>query len=147
MRRTDKNIKKIIYITEDADFLRKRHLLEAEDFDDNDFVDEDDDFMDESMDESMDELNEDSNDGPDNNDGPEPPMDEEKLRIESLKIATNVAKLMDNVTPDDIVKIAGMVAEFIRNNNTPTNVEESTDDFEDGSDIDTDTDEFVDFEA
>ena len=137
MRRSDKNIKKIIYITEDADFLRKKRLLEAEDFDDGDFVDEDDEFMDESMD----ELNEDGN-GTDN-DEPDPPMDEEKLRIESLKIATNVAKLMDNVTPDDIVKIAGMVAEFIRNNNTPSNVEESMDDFEDGSD----NAEFVDFEA
>ena len=37
-------------------------------------------------------------------------------QIFKLKLATSVAKLMDNVTPEDIVTIAGMLAEFIRNN-------------------------------
>ena len=84
--------KKIVYINENADF-------------EDDFIDEDEEFLNEA----------DENNSGTNND-PEPPMDEEKLRIESLKLATSVAKLMDNVTPEDIITIAGMLAEFIRNN-------------------------------
>ena len=89
--------KKIVYINEAHDF-------------DDDFIDEEDEFIDES-----DSLNEDGEEGPADNQ-PAEPMDEEKLRIESLKLATSVAKLMENVTPEDIITIAGMLAEFIRNN-------------------------------
>ena len=89
--------KKIVYINEAHDF-------------DDDFIDEEDEFIDES-----DSLNEDGEEGPADNQ-PAEPMDEEKLRIESLKLATSVAKLMENVTPEDIIIIAGMLAEFIRNN-------------------------------
>lgn len=42
-------------------------------------------------------------------------MTEEDLKIESLKIATNIAKLMSDVTTDDILTIATKVADFIRN--------------------------------
>ena len=67
---------------------------------------------------------------------PDPPMDEEKLRIESVKLATNIAKLMSNVMPEDIINLAGHVASFIRNNNnkdlsgTPAEFGESDVDFE-----------------
>jgi len=42
-------------------------------------------------------------------------MSEEDLKIESLKIATNIAKLMSDVTPDDIIQIASKVSDFIKN--------------------------------
>jgi len=42
-------------------------------------------------------------------------MSEEELKIESLKIATNIAKLMSDVVPEDVIKISEKVAEFIRN--------------------------------
>ena len=55
-------------------------------------------------------LNED-----DVNEANEPkPMTEEELKIESLKIATNIAKLMSDVTTDDIITIADKVSGFIR---------------------------------
>lgn len=41
-------------------------------------------------------------------------MTDEELKIESLKIATNIAKLMSNVTTEDIVSIAETVAKFIK---------------------------------
>ena len=41
-------------------------------------------------------------------------MTDEELKVESLKIATNIGKLMSNVTPDDIVNIAETVAKFIK---------------------------------
>lgn len=42
-------------------------------------------------------------------------MSDEDLNIESLKIATNVAKLMSGVTTDDILEIAKKISGFIRN--------------------------------
>ena len=42
------------------------------------------------------------------------PMTDEELKIESLKIATNIAKLMSDVTTDDIITIADKVSGFIR---------------------------------
>lgn len=42
-------------------------------------------------------------------------MTDEELKIESLKIATNIAKLMSDVTTDDILTIATKVSDFIRN--------------------------------
>lgn len=41
-------------------------------------------------------------------------MTDEELKIESLKIATNICKLMSNVTTEDIVSIAETVAKFIK---------------------------------
>ena len=41
-------------------------------------------------------------------------MTDEELKIESLKIATNIGKLMSNVTTEDIVSIAETVAKFIK---------------------------------
>jgi hypothetical protein len=40
---------------------------------------------------------------------------------------------MNNVTPEDIVKIAGMLAEFIRNNQDGNISDNATDDFADDS--------------
>lgn len=41
-------------------------------------------------------------------------MTDEELKIESLKIATNIGKLMSSVTTEDIVSIAETVAKFIK---------------------------------
>ena len=41
-------------------------------------------------------------------------MSDEDLKIESLKIATNIGQLMSNVTTEDIVSIAETVAKFIK---------------------------------
>ena len=41
-------------------------------------------------------------------------MTDEELKIGSLKIATNIGKLMSNVTTEDIVSIAETVAKFIK---------------------------------
>ena len=41
-------------------------------------------------------------------------MSDEDLKIESVKIATNIGKLMSNVTTEDIVSIAETVAKFIK---------------------------------
>jgi hypothetical protein len=96
---------------------------------DSDFIDEDDEFIDEDdFNESLNEA-----DGDSDNNEPEPPMDEQKLKIEALKLATNVGKLMNNVTPEDIVKIAGMLAEFIRNNQDGNINDNATDEFNDNS--------------
>lgn len=57
-----------------------------------------------------DELFEDSDE-----DGKKDVMSDEDLNIESLKIATNVAKLMSGVTTDDILEIAKKISGFIRN--------------------------------
>lgn len=101
--------KNIIYINNERDFKRFNRLNEA-----NEFIDEVADEFNDFDDAEKDPLNE--ADGEGSNEKPDEPMDEEKLRIESVKLATNMAKLMDNVSPDDIIKLAGMVAEFIRNN-------------------------------
>ena len=57
-----------------------------------------------------DELNEDDA----NESSEDKTMSEEDLKIESLKIATNIAKLMSDVTTDDIITTADKVAGFIR---------------------------------
>ena len=41
-------------------------------------------------------------------------MSEDDLKIESLKIATNIAKLMQDVIPEDVIAVADKVAEFVR---------------------------------
>lgn len=50
----------------------------------------------------------------DNKSSEDKKMTEEELKIESLKIATNIAKLMSDVTTDDIITIADKVSGFIR---------------------------------
>ena len=76
-------------------------------------------------------------------------MTEEELKIESLKIATNIAKLMSNVTTEDIVDIAATVARFIKgDSDSPVEEEgdeEDEEDEEDSKEPNTDDDE--DFEV
>ena len=40
---------------------------------------------------------------------------DEELRIEALKRAIDIAKLMSNVTTEDIISIAAKVVDYIRN--------------------------------
>lgn len=40
---------------------------------------------------------------------------DEELRIEALKRAIDIAKLMSNVTTEDIINIAAKVVDYIRN--------------------------------
>ena len=73
----------------------------------------------------------------------DPGMTDEELKVESLKIATNIAKLMSNVTPEDIVNIAETVAKFIKNEgevSLETVADESSDDSE-SEDTEGDTEE------
>ena len=42
-------------------------------------------------------------------------MPDEELRIEALKRAIDIAKLMSNVTKEDIISIAAKVVDYIRN--------------------------------
>lgn len=42
-------------------------------------------------------------------------MPDEELRIEALKRAIDIAKLMSNVTTEDIISIAAKVVDYIRN--------------------------------
>lgn len=68
-------------------------------------------------------------------------MTDEELKIESLKIATNIAKLMSNVTPDDIVNIAETVCNFIKNGDSEADFEDTEEDFVSDEDEDEDTSE------
>lgn len=100
-------------------------------------INEDKDFEDFYEDEELDfddSLNEADGDNQGNEtEDEEPPMSEEKLKIEALKIATSMCKLMDNVVPEDIIKTAGKVAEFIRNNGQ-TDLGDTENNFTDASD-------------
>ena len=69
-------------------------------------------------------------------------MTDEELKIESLKIATNIGKLMSNVTTEDIVSIAETVAKFIKGGegaSLETTNDDSSSDEDDGSDDEQDT--------
>ena len=71
-------------------------------------------------------------------------MTEEELKIESLKIATNIAKLMSDVTPEDILSIANTVSDFIRNHEIGgdnSTEETSTEDIDEPINFDIDTEE------
>lgn len=71
-------------------------------------------------------------------------MTEEELKIESLKIATNIAKLMSDVTPEDILSIANTVSDFIRNHEIGgdnSTEETSTEDIDEPINFDLDTEE------
>lgn len=117
--RYNKPVNQIIYLNESEDFIDE---MDDRDFDD-DLNEEDDQDFDDDLNEDADYINEAEDDNQ-----PDPPMDEEKLRIESVKLATNIAKLMSNVMPEDIINLAGHVAAFIRNNNNQ-DLSASTPDF------------------
>lgn len=71
-------------------------------------------------------------------------MTEEELKIESLKIATNIAKLMSDVTPEDILSIANTVSDFIRNHEIGgdnSTEETSSEDIDEPINFDLDTEE------
>lgn len=71
-------------------------------------------------------------------------MTEEELKIESLKIATNIAKLMSDVTPEDILNIANTVSDFIRNHEIGgdnSTEETSSEDIDEPINFDLDTEE------
>ena len=55
----------------------------------------------------------------------ENPMDEQQLRIESLKIATKISKLFDNVQPSDLLEISDKVYNFIQHQNNSGEYDES----------------------
>lgn len=91
---------KVQRILSDRDFLKYRNkarLYEADEFID--------------MDDSLTEENEPTN----NTEAKDKSLTDEELKIESLKIATNIAKLLSDVTAQDIVTIAGTVSAFIKN--------------------------------
>lgn len=100
---------KVQRILSDRDFLKYRNkarLYEADEFID--------------MDDSLTEETEPTN----NAETKDKSLTDEELKIESLKIATNIAKLLSDVTAQDIVTIAGTVSAFIKNfeveGSTPT---------------------------
>lgn len=66
-------------------------------------------------------------------------MSDEDLKIESLKIATNIGKLMSNVTTEDIVSIAETVAKFIKGSESLTL--DNTDETESNKEVTADTEE------
>lgn len=91
---------KVQRILSDQDFLKYRNkarLYEADEFID--------------MDGSLTEETEPTN----NAETKDKSLTDEELKIESLKIATNIAKLLTDVTAQDIVTIAGTVSGFIKN--------------------------------
>ena len=69
-------------------------------------------------------------------------LSDEDLKIESLKIATNIAKLMSNVTTEDIVNIAETIAKFIKGgNDAELEVSDDVEDSKSEKDFETDEDE------
>ena len=68
-------------------------------------------------------------------------MSDEDLKIESLKIATNIGKLMSNVTTEDIVSIAETVAKFIKGSESLTL--DNTDETESNEEATADTDKLA----
>lgn len=81
-------------------------------------------------------------------------MSDEDLKIESLKIATNICKLMNNVLPEDIIEVAEKVANFIKNgggelssdDTTPEETPEEESDFEEVTEETPEGEETEDFE-
>lgn len=73
-------------------------------------------------------------------------MTDEELKIESLKIATNIAKLMSGVTPEDIVNIAETVAKFIKDGANGSLESSSSDEDKEEPVIDEEPEEQKDFE-
>ena len=89
----------------------KKNIKESELFDNDEFL-----------------VNEaDSDNAKNGNDNPkqESPMDEQQLRIESLKIATKISKLFDNVQPSDLLEMSDKVYNFIQHQNNSGEYDES----------------------
>lgn len=89
----------------------KKNIKESELFDNDEFL-----------------VNEaDSDNSQNGNDKPkqESPMDEQQLRIESLKIATKISKLFDNVQPSDLLEMSDKVYNFIQHQNNSGEYDES----------------------
>lgn len=63
-------------------------------------------------------------------------LTDEELKVESLKIATSIAKLMTDVTPEDIINISKTVANFIKGD-----TDEPLEDLEGDDDADVTEDE------
>lgn len=119
-------MKKVRNIFSDKDFQKYNKLNEAENFVDatedvEDIEKEADDFQDASENLTEDVLTEETSASV------EKKMSDEDLKVEALKIATNIAKLMSNVTAQDVVTIAGTVSDFIRNHEIGS--AETSDDF------------------
>ena len=115
-------MKRVRNIFSDKDFQKYNKLNEAEDFVDADDIEKEaDDFQDASEDLTEDVLTEETSASV------EKKMSDEDLKVEALKIATNIAKLMSNVTAQDVVTIAGTVSDFIRNHEIGS--AETSDDF------------------
>ena len=115
-------MKKVRNIFSDKDFQKYNKLNEATDFVDADDIEKEaDDFQDASEDLTEDVLTEETSASV------EKKMSDEDLKVEALKIATNIAKLMSNVTAQDVVTIAGTVSDFIRNHEIGS--AETSDDF------------------
>ena len=72
-------------------------------------------------------------------------MTDEELKIEALKIATNIGKLMSNVTTEDIVNIAETVAKFIKGGESASL--ETVEDTEENSEEENPADTEEDFET
>lgn len=85
---------KVQKILSDRDFLKYRNKTRLYESDDFDTLTEDN---------TTDDTTEDKS------------LTDEELKIESLKIATNIGKLLKNITAQDIVTIAGTVSTFIKN--------------------------------
>lgn len=85
----------------------KQNIKESELFDNDEF--------------KMNEADNDSNDAP----KAENPMDEQQLRIESLKIATKISKLFDNVQPSDLIEMSDKVYNFIQHQNNSGEYDDS----------------------
>ena len=115
-------MKKVRNIFSDKDFQKYNKLNEAADFVDADDIEKEaDDFQDASENLTEDVLTEETSASV------EKKMSDEDLKVEALKIATNIAKLMSNVTAQDVVTIAGTVSDFIRNHEIGS--AETSDDF------------------
>ena len=115
-------MKNVRNIFSDKDFQKYNKLNEATDFVDADDIEKEaDDFQDASENLTEDVLTEETSASV------EKKMSDEDLKVEALKIATNIAKLMSNVTAQDVVTIAGTVSDFIRNHEIGS--AETSDDF------------------
>ncbi len=76
-----------------------RYIKESDSFDDDEFLVEDDNVS--EGDESGSEV--------------ESEVDEETIRIDSLKIAMKIAKMLDNVKIEDCIELSGLVENFLKN--------------------------------
>ena len=116
------NLKKFI----EKQMLPQKPLNEGED------LNEDEALLEDILNEDDDDVNESAEDKK---------MTEEELKIESLKIATNIAKLMSDVTTDDIITIADKVSGFIRNHQIGSEESSSSEESNIAADLELPSDE------